>query len=123
MVMEAAAVLAAEPLAVDQAAVNLAEARERAISASYATAQAAVLAPPPRLAEMIDAIDREATRMASGQRAALAIYGAPIDERILRDTVAMVAACEVLAAVRQNITSWPQPVQKAIARAMGVLQK
>ena len=94
---------------------------EHAISATYSKAYAAALAPGPRLAERSEAIDHAAQRIASGQRAALAIYGAEIDEALVRETVAMSAACDVLIAVRQNIAHWPPEVKKVIARAMGDL--
>lgn len=117
---EAALALVIDPSAPDPSIIA-SEGRERAISMAYAKAYTDALAPGPRLAEMIDALDRAAQRMASGQRAAMAAYGAEINGAIVRDTVAINAACDVLAAVRQNVTTWPIAMQKVIARSMGDL--
>ena len=119
--MESAQALAEAPQPISETPAMVVAAKGAAVSEAYTKAYNAALLPGPRLAEMIEALDRASQRMSSGQRAAFAVYGAEIDAKIVRDTVALVAACDVLAAVRQNITRWPTSVQKVIAAAMGDL--
>ena len=119
--MDASQALAEVPQSHSETPAVFVAAKEASISAAYAKAYSAALLPGPRLAEMIDALDRAAQRMAAGQRAAFSAYGAEIDSIMVRDTIAINAACDVLAAVRQNITHWPVAVQKVIAIAMGDL--
>jgi hypothetical protein len=119
--MEGALSVAEDQQPPDAGAAAVIRVRDSGVSNAYANAYSAAQTPGPRLAEMIEALDRASQRMASGQRAAFAAYGAEIDGRMVRDTVAIVAACDVLAAVRQNVTKWPVAVQKVIAQAMGDL--